>query len=147
MSGIATIRSFGWSKPLFDSSHDLIDQSAKPLYLLYCSQRWLSLVLDLIVAGIAVLLVALATQIQSLNGSGFTGAALFNVASLAQTMTSTVITWSMFEVAMGAVSRIQTFEKTTPKESSPSAANPPRAGLDWPSNGSIDFRNITASYE
>ncbi len=46
----------------------LLDHSQRPFYLLYCLQRWLTLVLELLVAGIAVVVIVLATQLR--NGGG-----------------------------------------------------------------------------
>ena len=56
MDGLTTIRVFGWQSAFVQKNHDLLDASQKSFYLLYCIQRWLNLVLDLLVAGLAVVL-------------------------------------------------------------------------------------------
>ena len=144
LSGLATIRAFGWEKSSIASNIRLLDQSQWPFYLLFCLQRWLTLVLDLVVAGLAILLLTLATQLHGLSGPGFTGVALFNLASLAQTMTTTVTTFTLMEVAMGAVARIKKFRQETPTESLPAEDGMPPD--DWPSRGHVEFRDVTASY-
>lgn len=57
LSGIATIRAFGWQGALLEENLGLLDFSQKPYYLLFFIQRWLTLVMGLLVAGISVVLV------------------------------------------------------------------------------------------
>jgi ATP-binding cassette subfamily C (CFTR/MRP) protein 1 len=59
LSGLVTIRAFGWAPNFQDLNLALLDVSQKPYYLLLCIQRWLALILDLIVAGLAVILMVL----------------------------------------------------------------------------------------
>lgn len=60
LQGLATIRAFGWQQASHEQNLRLLDFSQKPYYLLYCIQRWLNLVLDLMVAVIAIILVSFA---------------------------------------------------------------------------------------
>lgn len=57
MNGVITIRAFGWKSAFLQENHKLLDYSQKPYYLLFCIQRWLAVVMDLFVAGIAIVLV------------------------------------------------------------------------------------------
>ncbi len=123
----------------------LLDQSQRPFYTLYCVQRWLTLVLDLVVAGLAIVLIVVAIELRDEHASGFSGVALFNLANLAQTMTTTVTTWTLMEVAMGAVARIKNFERNTPVEHTPlEIYTPPES---WPTKGEVEFNNVVASYK
>lgn len=45
LSGLTTIRAFGWQTQSAAKNRRLLDISQKPYYLLYCIQRWLNLVL------------------------------------------------------------------------------------------------------
>lgn len=56
LSGIVTIRAFGWQRNFQDEHKQLLEESQKPYYFLFAVQRWLTMVLDLVVAGIAVML-------------------------------------------------------------------------------------------
>ncbi|KAH8896000.1 putative ABC transporter [Thozetella sp. PMI_491] len=145
LSGLATIRALGWEQGCTEANWRKLDFSQRPFYLLSCLQRWLALVLDLLVAALAVILVCLATQLRDAGGPGFTGVALFNLASLAQTMTLTVTTWTVTEVAMGAVARIKNFQDDTPDETLPGEIDQPPP--EWPMHGSVEFRNISAQYK
>lgn len=57
----------------------LLDESQRPYYLLYCIQRWLTLVLDLIVGAEAVLVVGLAVGLRHSTSPGLLGVSLNNV--------------------------------------------------------------------
>ncbi|KAK6837205.1 hypothetical protein RU639_001361 [Aspergillus parasiticus] len=58
--GITTIRAFAWQETFHQLNMSLIDESQKPFYLMYSIQCWLTLVLNLLVMGVVVVLVALA---------------------------------------------------------------------------------------
>ena len=58
MAGVVTIRAFGWKQAFVAENLKALDFSQLPYYMLYCIQRWLGVVLDLFVAGVAVLLVS-----------------------------------------------------------------------------------------
>ena len=69
----------------FDLDHRLLqnlmdlDFSQRPYYLLYCVQRWLNMVLDLIVGAEAVLVVGLAVWLRSSTSVGLLGVSLNNI--------------------------------------------------------------------
>jgi ABC-type multidrug transport system fused ATPase/permease subunit len=64
LSGLATVRAFGWQNALEEKNRQLLDDSQKPFYLLFAVQRWLTLVLDLIVTATAVMLIILVVQLR-----------------------------------------------------------------------------------
>ena len=79
LEGISTIRAFGWQKEAAKINIERLDASQRPYYLLYCVQIWLRLVLDLIVAAIAIILVALAMTLRKSTNPGLLGVSLNNV--------------------------------------------------------------------
>ncbi|KAH0593670.1 hypothetical protein MHUMG1_08420 [Metarhizium humberi] len=144
LGGITCIRAYGWSAEYMDQSYDALDTSQKPYYLLWCIQRWLTLVLDLLAAGIAVMLVAFATMVH--NGStGLLGVALFNVISFSGVLQSFVTQWTQLETGLGAIGRIKAFVQDTKPENSDGEVDD--LPDNWPSAGSIVFDNVSASYE
>lgn len=50
LNGLVTIRAFGWAERFQESNLELLDASQKPYYLMFCIQRWLALILDLVVS-------------------------------------------------------------------------------------------------
>lgn len=53
--------------------------------------------------------------------------------------------WTNLETALGAVSRIKTFNETTEVEHRPEENMPPPDY--WPKNGQIEFRKVSAAYK
>lgn len=79
LSGLITIRAFGWEAQFQNKNAALLDNSQRPYYLLYCVQRWLTLVLDLIVGAEAVLVVGLAVGLRHSTTPGLLGVSLNNI--------------------------------------------------------------------
>jgi ATP-binding cassette, subfamily C (CFTR/MRP), member 1 len=79
LDGLVTLRAFGWQEPYKGTNIKHVDYSQRPYYLLYCIQRWLNLVLDLIVAAMGILVVALALNLSKSSSAGLLGIALNNV--------------------------------------------------------------------
>ncbi len=77
--GLETIRAFAWEKESRFKNHELLDRSQRPYYLLFCIQRWLNLVLDLIVAAEAILVVALALGLRTTTNAGLLGVSLNSI--------------------------------------------------------------------
>ena len=145
LHGLSTIRAFGWEPDLLDLNLELLDHSQRPFYLLFCIQQWLALVLGLLSAGLAVILVALVVTLRSISTPGFTGLALLNMMTFNQSLMAMVVYWTKVEICLGAVARIRNFELDVKTENLPDENdNPPD---DWPRNGDIEFRNVSASYK
>lgn len=143
MNGIVSLRAFGWFPAYKDKYFELLDDCQKPFYLLLCIQRWLSVVLGLIVAVMATALTGLAVGLKGTNVSaGFVGIALINMMTLSQTLASLVMFWTSLETSLGAVSRVKTFTEDTPVEDKVNVA----AESSWPTHGHVQFDNVTASY-
>lgn len=99
--------------------------------------------LNLFVAGLAILLVALATNIEG-GSTGFLGVALSNIVNFGTTLQLLVTDWTQLETAICAVSRIKTYvSDTKPEDSHDEQAPQP---LNWPTEGTIVLKGVTASY-
>jgi ATP-binding cassette subfamily C (CFTR/MRP) protein 1 len=79
LEGLATIRAFGWENDFENMNRNRLNNSQKPYYLLFCIQRWLALVLDLMIAAIAFLVVALALSLRKFTSPGLLGISMNNV--------------------------------------------------------------------
>lgn len=145
LSGLVTIRSYSWTGTYTSKCIQLLDASQKPYYLLLCIQRWLVLVLDLVVAGLAVVIVGMAVGLRSHINPGFLGLALVNMMSLSHALTNLVQYWTNLETSLGAIARIKDFAENTPVEGDP---NESLGHLDpaWPTNGALNFERVSASY-
>lgn len=144
LEGLATIRTFGWQKPSLATNTELMDISQRPYYLLYCVQRWLTLVLNLVVSVIAVVVVSLAVKLNSRTSGAAIGVALNNVLGFTQSLTVLVTNWTQLETSLGSVARLKNFQATVSSENKPEETIVPPP--DWPSQGAVEYRNVTASY-
>ena len=145
LSGLATIRAFGWQDAFCEHNLRRLDFSQKPYYLLYCIQRWLNLVLDLFVAGIALVLVAFAVEMRSTTSSGAIGLAMINILGFNQSLSQLINSWTTLETSLGAIARLRNFVDETPSEDQEGESRTPPA--DWPSRGLVEIKDVTVSYQ
>ena len=144
LSGLTTIRAFGWQAQSASKNRHLLDISQKPYYLLYCVQRWLNLVLDLMLAGIATILIAFATQMRGTTSAGTLGIALVNILQFNTSLSFLIRKWTQLETSIGAVARMKSFEARTLSENGPLEANLPP--VEWPIKGKVEFKDVGATY-
>lgn len=144
LNGLATVRAFGWENELVNLIQQRLDQSQKPFYLLFSIQRWLNLVLDLMVAGIALVLVSLAVGLRGKTNAGFAGLALYNIMGLSSAMKAAIYVWTILETSIGAVARIKAFEQSTPSERKPEEKETPPES--WPDRVEVRVSDLTVSY-
>ncbi|KAK4452861.1 P-loop containing nucleoside triphosphate hydrolase protein [Podospora aff. communis PSN243] len=140
--GVATIRAFHWGAAFHRLHSEMLNYSQRPFCMLLCIQQWLSLVLDLVVGGLAVVLVAVATSTSGDLSPGAQGVALVLILEFNSLLTQTIQAWTKLETSIGAVARVRQFVQNTPSE--PLALASPPSG--WPADGAIHFKDISASY-
>jgi ATP-binding cassette, subfamily C (CFTR/MRP), member 1 len=144
LEGLSTIRVFGWQEAFIKSNIERLDTSQKPYYLLYCIQRWLGLVLQLLIAVMAVTVMALATSLTSTTSGGRLGISLSQIVTFNSSLGSLLTAWTMVETSLGAIARLKGFEEGTKSEDKTEESFNPSE--DWPNNGAIEFKNVSASY-
>ena len=168
-SGITTIRAHGWTDQVHERFTKALDRSQEPFYLLSCAQRWLQLVMDLLVAGLVLIVAGVAVGLnktQQDGGGGAGGAvtvgaigvALTNATSLGETLTHFILSWTTLETTLGAVARIILFKRNTELEHSAETDQPPSShygdmegtdeatAVQWLERGTIKLTNVWASY-
>jgi ATP-binding cassette subfamily C (CFTR/MRP) protein 1 len=144
VEGVVTIRSFGWSSAAEEKSFEAINWSLQPRYALMCVQRWLSLVLNLIVSGIAIGLIALAVKWRGTTTGGDIGAALNLIMVANTTLVRLVQAWTSLEVSLGAIARLRHVQLHTPQEDLPEEDLVTYAG--WPTKGEAHIADLDAGY-
>ncbi|KAF3103528.1 hypothetical protein TWF102_003714 [Orbilia oligospora] len=144
LSGIATIRAFSWEKDFNDESEKLLSVSQKPYYYLATVQRWLALVLDLIVAMLAFAIALIAVQLRHSLNPGYIGLALLNTMSIGEMLKVCIIFYTNLETSLGAIARMRNFSKVVPHEDDPGydLSTP-----EWPGRGNVVFDNLSASHK
>ncbi|KAJ5294660.1 hypothetical protein PENANT_c006G09572 [Penicillium antarcticum] len=145
LGGLSSIRAYGWSKEYQRRNLIALDASQRPVYMLYCIQRWMGLVLDLVVAFIAVAVISIAISMRGSPSMNLLGIALFNIVNFSGTLQTLVTHWIGLETSIGAVSRIRAYVQhaTTEDLDAESEALPE----DWPRQGSVQLSDVSASYD
>lgn len=144
--GLVSIRAFGWKSHAVSRNHHFLDRSQKPMYLLFSIQQWLTLVLDLLVGGIATILVAIVTNVKGFDPSEV-GLALNLLLSFNLSLSHTIKMWTLMETSIGAVTRIQQFVKNTPQEAGALQLGAPSSIPNWKADGKVEFKNVVAGYD
>lgn len=145
--GMQHIRAHQWQSNFMWQCHGLLDYSQKPYYYMFCIQRWLTLVLELSTCFIAVILVSLALFFTSSSSETAIGLAMVNLITFSQLVNDLVGSWVELESSLGAIARTREFIRTTPQEEA--VEKKPAAKLPdyWPTEGAIEFKNVTARYK
>ncbi|KAL7963372.1 P-loop containing nucleoside triphosphate hydrolase protein [Trichoderma compactum] len=145
LSGISTIRAFGWQNQAILKNHQLVDQSQKPFYLLIMVQRWLVLVLDLTTTALALLIVGFSVKLRGSVSVGLTGVSLVQLITMSETLNMLIQFWTSIETSIGAVARIKQFAEETPNESLPGEDQ--QVPANWPDKGHVVIQALEASYD
>lgn len=146
LSSLPSIRAYGWTEPYRLQNLMALGASHRPFYLLYCVQRWLGLVLDLIVAGIAVAVIAIVMSTRESLSLNMFGIALFNIVNFSATLQNLVTEWTGLETSIGAVSRIRSYVQNVKTEE---GLESECEGLpsSWPVRCGVEISGVSASYE
>lgn len=145
VTGVVTLRAFGWAQESLELNISLLDNSQRPAYLLAMVQHCLTFFLSAVVMVLATLVVVLVTQVKAVTGAGFAGASMISLMSFGDFVSSLIRNYTLLEISIGAVSRLKSFRETVLPESSPEedAMLPPL----WPLHGSLDIKAVSASYK
>lgn len=142
LKGRSTIRAFGWVTEYIRRHNALLDDSQKPLYLLAMLQQWLTFVLNMTVAVLAIGITTLATQLHT--NAGFTGVGLVSLMSFGEMMSNVVRLYTQLETSTGSLVRLKLFDEKVPNESHGDALSNP--DLSWPSAGEVSLGGVSAAY-
>lgn len=146
IQGISTIRAFNWEGRFQEQSQNILNQSQRPFYMLFCIQQWLALVLDLVVGAFALILVGMMTSLRDRFSAASIGVALNLILTFNQSLSQSINYWTQLETSIGAVSRVQQFMQDTPSEERQLGSQLP-PGSEWPSEGVVRFEDVTACYK
>ncbi|PYI01951.1 P-loop containing nucleoside triphosphate hydrolase protein [Aspergillus sclerotiicarbonarius CBS 121057] len=145
ITGLHTMRAFNWQQRSQSSYHSLLSESQRPYYQRFMVQRWLNLVLDMVSAGVAILVVGLAITLPT--RSTVVGLALVNVISLNETLQLLILQWAVMEISLGSITRLEEFTiQANAKGIEKSPSQQQSAPTPWPTHGSIIYKDLTAKY-
>ncbi|KAJ5587013.1 P-loop containing nucleoside triphosphate hydrolase protein [Penicillium hispanicum] len=145
LSGLPSIRAYGWTEEYLRQNQVALDTSQRPYYILYCIQRWLNLVLDLIVAVIAIIVIAVATSLRGNSSLNLLGITLFNIVNFSATLQMLVAEWTQLETSIGAISRVRSYVQNAKTEDLASESE--TVPDSWPCHGIVQISGVSATYD
>ncbi|KAF4833996.1 ABC transporter atnG [Colletotrichum tropicale] len=143
VTGVATIRAFGWQEQYQGRNYKHVDESQRPSYTQGCIQAWLTFVLNLIVAVLAVILVVIVVTWHHKFSAGSVGVSLVMIIGFSEVLARLIQSWTKLESSIGAVARVRRFVSDTETESTVGRGTPP---VNWPQTGAVTFSDVVASY-
>lgn len=142
-AGLAHIRAFGWQEDIVQEGLVVLDNSQKPYYHMFSIQRWLILVMDLLVLAIAMAILPIAFNVKLSTTASGLALSLVSLIQFSDILCAFIEYWTSLETSFGALARIRGFLQTTPQEPSTGGNVDPA----WPHEGHVVMRNVTAKYE
>ncbi|KAL6230967.1 ABC transporter type 1, transmembrane domain-containing protein [Aspergillus navahoensis] len=100
IDGLATIRAFRWMTDFETKNDQLTTRSQIPAYALYCVQQWVQVVLDMMVAVLVVILVAVFVSWPGMYSPGSVGVALNTIITFSTGLTSLIKNWTLMETSI-----------------------------------------------
>ncbi|KAF5975510.1 major facilitator family transporter protein [Fusarium bulbicola] len=149
---LTTIFSFvcsNWNRNLL-FIQAFLSPSQQPAYILLCLQLWLNIVLDLVIAAMAVILITLEVFSEGSTTAGQIGMSLNIVLVANSTLLALVTSWANLEI--GDISRCHISLKDTRRRNSSgrtasAQSNSPRVlAFAW-GGSKLQIRDLTVSYE
>ncbi|KAF2480400.1 P-loop containing nucleoside triphosphate hydrolase protein [Neohortaea acidophila] len=144
-AGAVTIRAFGWQSHYQHHAYRLIDTSQRPVHLQNCIQDWLTFVLDVVMAAVTVLLIAIVVTWRAKFNAGSVGISLVMIIGFGSSLTRLITNWTAMESSIGAISCVKAFVDRTDADDSGASK---KEALDpaWPQAGAVQLSHVSASY-
>lgn len=144
ITGLEHIRSYRRDEKLVRQSLELLNDSQKAYYHMITIQRWLTFVLDVLGVVMVAILMSVALVVVDSTSQAALGLSMINLTAFAILNKQVIEGWTKMETSLGAVKRLKDFELNTPcEEDGPNTRDPPP---DWPAQGRIEFKNVSAYY-
>lgn len=93
----------------------------------------------------AIILMILIVKLRSKISPGHVGLAILNVMNFSELLADIVKEWTSLETSLGAIARIKSFSESTDNENH--ALETRSVPADWPTSGTVEFKNVSASYK
>ncbi|KGO72305.1 ABC transporter, integral membrane type 1 [Penicillium expansum] len=145
VNGAATVRAYQWQESFDKTCVTLLNLSQRPVYLMYCVQQCLGFFLDMLVAVLAVILVAIVVFLRDKFNPGDVGVALVMVMTFNSVLMQLIKDWTNMETSIGAVSRVKVYAATTELEES-TLDRTPSLPTQWPAAGAVEFSGVVARH-
>ncbi|XP_066994509.2 ATP-binding cassette sub-family C member 5 isoform X2 [Anabrus simplex] len=144
IQGLSTIHAFGKENEFMSRFSHLFDENSTCLYLCHVSSRWLGIRIDCLAACVVCITSFMVILLQGQVPPAMAGLALSYSAHISGVFQYTVRLISETEARFISVERITSYIESLVSEGGTNPqAKPPS---DWPTKGSIKFKNVSLCY-
>lgn len=102
------------------------------------------MILDCIITGFAVVLIAFTISYRNTTAGADLGLALNLIIVANTTLLKLVQAWTSFETSLGAIARLKSIQDSLPTEDNTEHTLDP--GLRWPSIGNLHVNDVSVGY-
>ncbi|OAA80536.1 ABC transporter [Akanthomyces lecanii RCEF 1005] len=143
LDGLVTTRAFGWSESSISLNDELLDKSQQSSYLSAMLQTWLKTMLNLCIAVVASVFVAIASQLPT--STGLVGVALVTFMSAGEMLGNVIQSYTALQTSAVALNRLKFLQDGVPREDEPEKnLYPPEC---WPAEGEVHLEAVSAAYK
>lgn len=145
LNGQDTIRAYKSEHQFLKKNDDMINIMNEAYYITIANQRWLGIHMDMI-AVIFAMIIALLSVFRVFDiGASSAGLLLSNVFQIAGQLSMLIRTFTQVENEMNSAERLSEYAYRVPIEAAYliTETTPP---AEWPSEGKIEFQNVSLSY-
>ena len=144
-TGLQYIRALGWEQSMLGRGMELLDLSQRPYYQMFTIQRWLGVVMDLLVFCVALVILGVSLNLKFTATEASLALGLVTLLKFSDDLARIISDWTNLETSVGALARIREFIEKTPKQTNPSGD---AGGIpdNWPASGHINIQNLVARY-
>ncbi|KAJ3410257.1 Multidrug resistance-associated protein 1 [Chytridiales sp. JEL 0842] len=146
MAGVATIRAYGEQHRFLQKTDDLVDGNNTPYYLQVTGQRWLGMRLESIGNSLVFFTSLFAVLSAKTISPSLIGLALSYVLQVTQLLSLCIKQYTEAEVQLVSIERLHYYGKTIRTEAPP-IMKENRPDQKWPSNGTVEFEDVSMRYQ
>lgn len=144
VTGLTHIRAFRSQTARQEEATRLIETSQKSFYYRGCIESWHHLPLSFVETAIATSLMYLALFTNTMTETAV-GMAFLQAMTLTSQLFHTTHAWKHLHTTVGELTGLRDFLERTPQESQPTVGSS-QTPDSWPSQGVIQFHNVSATH-
>ncbi|KAG0061844.1 hypothetical protein BGZ90_003357 [Linnemannia elongata] len=148
LTGMATLKAYKRVDRAIRINQAKMDSSNRPYYLFIAGSRWIASRLQLVGASLMFMTALFVVGTRNTVNAATAGLVFSYLARTGGDMSWVVQCWATFENNMNSAERLVHYIKNLPQEP-PAATSPhrqPPLSPAWPSEGSLEFKNVTLRY-
>lgn len=144
LSGAVSIRAYGDTRRFQTTNMDAIDDSHRPYFYLWQSNRWLGFTCGTVSMVVSVVASAAVIAFSSKIDAGSAGISLSFAMTFGDAVFWAVRLYSESEIAMNSMERVNEYVEL--EQEAPAIIESSRPPAGWPDKGKIEFRDLSLRY-